>query len=151
MNLKAKVVIRKFTTLFGVQKMRAQWHRDFSGSQEAKAAKLAGWMAEIEQDWQDQLDRFSEQTILAALQALVDKGSEWPPTLPEFVRLCRDHMRPESQPVAKALPAPGGSYTDNESARKNIERVRGMLPSLAYKKRVGVANSALANGRQAVD
>ena len=116
---RAGVVIRKFMSLYGTQKVGAMWH--------------GADIVEVKQDWNNQLGRFNGPTIAAALQAVVESGREWPPTLPEFVRICRDYNRLEKQTVAQALPAPGAGHTDAETAKA---RIRALLDSLAAAKRV---------------
>ena len=57
--------------------------------------------------WAEQLGRFQPESIRAALQAEIDSGREWPPTLPEFVEQCRQSAlgRSTSAPLL-AGPAP---------------------------------------------
>ena len=43
--------------------------------------------------WAEQLGRFQPESIRAALQAEIDSGREWPPTLPEFLHLCIQAQR----------------------------------------------------------
>lgn len=52
--------------------------------------------------WAEALARFSGEQIKWALGALIDRGTAFPPSLPEFAALCRQAPRPQ-QP---ALPAP---------------------------------------------
>lgn len=102
----------RFTMYFGVQKVGAMW----AGVDDA----------EVKAEWAAQLGRFPVPTLRAAMQAVVDSGKEWPPTLPEFVAICRDFYRPEGGPNL-ALVAPGQGYTDNEQAKANLARIKEML------------------------
>lgn len=61
-------------------------------------------VAEVKAVWGEGLGTCSAGTLRAALQALVDSGSEWPPTLPEFRELCRQYDRPEAASPALAAP-----------------------------------------------
>jgi hypothetical protein len=55
-------------------------------------------------------------------------GSGWPPTLPEFAEACRlAAVARESSKTLLALPAPGESFTDHETAQDNIRKVQEML------------------------
>lgn len=110
---KAGRVFDKLGSIFGVQKMGSMWPP--SDIKEVKA------------DWNVQLDRFSWRTLSLALQSVVDSGREWPPSLSEFVRICRDYNRPESQGPEKALPSPGQGHTDAEAAKAQLAKIREMM------------------------
>lgn len=104
----------RLVALYGAQRVGAMWH----GTD----------IAAVKDVWAQQLGRFQTATIAAALQRLVDGGDGWPPTLPEFVELCRQAAlgRVQAQD-GPALPAPGAGYTDIETAKANIERIRAMV------------------------
>ena len=105
----------RFKVAFGVQKVGAMWQ----GMEPAEV--MAGWGA--------QLGRFPPDALARALQAVIDSGREWPPTLPEFVAICRDFHRPRQDEGALSLPAPGQGHTDREAARAQLERIRAMMAS----------------------
>jgi hypothetical protein len=46
---------------------------------------------EVKTLWAAQLARFEPETLRHALQAAIDSGREWPPTLPEFIEA--DHVQ----------------------------------------------------------
>jgi hypothetical protein len=103
----------RFSTIYGAQKMAAMWgpvDRD----------ETAGV-------WGDALGRYPLPVIGKAVQALMQSPGEWPPTLPQFIELCRQYNRPEHQQAA--LPAPGNGHTDAETARRNLARIHEMLAS----------------------
>ncbi len=104
----------RLVAIYGAQRVGAMWHGTDIGS--------------VKEVWAQQLGRYQPATIAAALQRLVDGGDGWPPTLPEFVEVCRQAAlgRAQSQNVA-ALPAPGNGYTDIETAKANLERIREMV------------------------
>lgn len=104
----------RLTAIYGAQRVGAMWH--------------GANIADVKAIWGGQLGRFQPQTIAAGLQRLVDGGDGWPPTLPEFVEVCRQAAlgRQQAQDVA-ALPAPGGAFTDAETAKANIDRLQEML------------------------
>lgn len=103
----------RFKVAFGVQKVGAMWQ----GMDAAEV--MSGWGA--------QLGRFPPEALSRALQAVIDSGREWPPTLPEFVAICRDFHRPRQGESALSLPAPGQSHTDREAARAQLDRIRRMM------------------------
>jgi len=103
----------RFAQIFGGQKVAAMW----AGVDQA----------ELKAVWGASLGRFGTQTIGRAVQALVEQGTQWPPTLPEFAELCRQYNRPEHQ--VAALPAPGSAETCSDEARRNLEAIRKLLES----------------------
>ncbi len=62
--------------------------------------------------------------IAKALGALVQQGREWPPTLPEFVALCRDQMRAEAQTFV-ALPPATVDRIKGEQAAMKLRQMEG--------------------------
>lgn len=78
---------------------------------------------DVRADWASRLGKFPRHAIASGFDALIDSGAEWPPTLPEFVKLCKAFVRPE-QMVYNALPAPGADITDDETARARIAAIR---------------------------
>jgi hypothetical protein len=107
-------LFERLAALYGVQRVSAMWQ-----STDIAAVKTL---------WGEQLGRFQPATIAAALQRLVDAGDGWPPTLPEFVELCRQAAlgRQLAQDL-NALPAPGQGHTDVAAARANLERIRRLM------------------------
>lgn len=122
--LPAALIERLFSRLiaiYGTQKIAPMW----AGAD----------LDEVKAVWAQDLGRFEPPTIGAGIQALIDSGSQWPPNLPEFVEICRKCAieRETTKPPALALPAPGGSYTDDETARANMARVKAMLAKIIRK------------------
>ena len=114
---KVEVVFGKFLSIYGAQKVASMW----AGAD----------IEEVKGDWARQIERFGGQAIGNALQSLVDQGSAWPPSMGEFVLLCKQHtVAPEHR---LALPLP--KKTDAELA-DGKRRVAEMLAALADKKRV---------------
>jgi len=108
----------RFTALYGAQKVGAMWH--------------GADIAEVKSVWAAQIEPHKD-VLRDAIQSLINQGREWPPTLPEFVALCRQFRPAYGQPPGTALMAPGAGHTDAETARQNIIKVRGMLAN-AFKK-----------------
>lgn len=106
----------------------------FYGSQKLATMWVDADMAEVKAVWSEQLGRFEPASISAALQRLVDSGNQWPPTLPEFVELCRQSSigRQQAQRY-DALPAPGGARTDTEAAKRKVAE---LLAGLARSRRM---------------
>ena len=92
-------IFARFIAAFGIVRLAAMWPED--QHDEVKAA------------WAEQLGRFAPETIRAALQATIDSGREWPPTLPEFVEQCRrSALGRYSSATALAGPAPDRAAAD---------------------------------------
>lgn len=101
----------RLVLIFGAQKVGAMW----DGVEDR---------SEVVSIWAEQLSRFQPQTIGAALQSVIDSGREWPPTLPEFVGMCRDAAVVRSN--AAGIPYQP-TQTDQDVARANLDRIRSML------------------------
>jgi len=109
----------RFTAIYGAQKVGAMW--------------ADSDLNEVKGVWAQSLSRYAPQSIGVAIQRLIDSGSGWPPTLPEFCELCRQGAHERKQMDGLALPAPGASFTDNETAK---QRVAELLSGLSKSKRM---------------
>lgn len=106
----------------------------FYGSQKVGTMWVDAGMAEVKAVWAEQLGRFEPASIAGALQRLVDGGSQWPPTLPEFVELCRQSaLDRKAAERFEALPAPGQSFTDTETAKRKVAE---LMAGLGRSKRI---------------
>jgi hypothetical protein len=77
------------------------------------------------QTWAEGLARYSLDEIRQAFEKLVKRGDEWPPTLPEFMRLCREkRAAPYHRMAGPALPSPA---VDPVIIREELKKMRGML------------------------
>lgn len=65
----------RFIAIYGSQKVAGMW-----GDAD---------IAEVKQVWTQRLSQFQIASIGGAVDRLIESGREWPPTLPEFVELCR--------------------------------------------------------------
>ena len=109
----------------------------FYGSQKLATMWVDADMAEVKAVWAEQLGRFEPASISTALQRLIDSGNQWPPTLPEFCELCRQAAVGRQQAQwHDALPAPGQSKTDAETAKRKVAE---LLAGLAKSKRTPAA------------
>ena len=99
------------TALYGAQKVAGMW----SGAD----------MPAVKALWSAQLSRLTREAIEAGLQRCVDDGLAWPPTLPEFVALCKPRTIEAAHRPA-ALPAP----VSREHAAANLVRVQDAIESI---------------------
>lgn len=110
----------RFTAFYGSQKVGTMW--------------VDASMAEVKAVWAEQLGRFEPGSIAGALQRLIDSGNQWPPTLPEFVEFCRQaSVDRRAAQRFEALPAPGATFTDTETAKR---KVADLLADLGRSKRM---------------
>ena len=89
-------LIERFGLLWGKQKVLAQFG---STPAEIVAAKDA---------WEDQLRSTPPEVIKRVLEHLRTDPPDWPPSLAQWIKLCRDHNRPEHK---VALPPPAKQIT----------------------------------------
>lgn len=86
-------VFARFVAMYGSQKVGAMW-ADANHD-------------EVREMWANAIARYSPQSIAVAIRDLVESGREWPPTLPEFVELCRrGAVSRRAHAPAVALPLP---------------------------------------------
>src|SRR5574343_1741160 len=112
-----EALFRRFTVTWGAQKVASTFAPP-TGCE-------TDWMEDVMNHWGAQLGGFGPGALRCALQAAIDSGRDWPPTLPEFKMLCREFNRTEQRPAA--LPAPGEGTTDREMAREQLARIKSML------------------------
>lgn len=75
--------------------------------------------------WAQTLGKFDVPTLTAAVQAMPERDSMWPPTLPEMVALCREQqVRPEHR---RALPVPKRSDAEVRAGAEQMAKIRAML------------------------
>lgn len=103
----------RFLAFYGAQKVGAMWN--------------GADVAEVKAVWGEQLGRYRPVTIGAALQKLIDSGNQWPPTLPEFVELCRLAAVEKHAGDRFALAAPGHGYTDTQTAKEILGRIKAAI------------------------
>lgn len=97
-------LFKRFNAIFGAQKMAGMW-ADMSRE-------------EVEAVWNAALRGYPPATIAKATQSLVQAGTGWPPTLPEFVAICRQSMTAAHQaPMLTHTPK-----SDPDVAQRAIEQ-----------------------------
>ena len=113
-------LFRRLAAIYGSQKVGTMF-----------AEMSADEIAEAKAVWGQALGRFQPATIGQALQRLIDSGNGWPPTLPEFVELCRQAAIGRTAAMLYAeLPAPGECRTDVETAKRKVaELMAGLVKS----------------------
>ena len=109
----------RFVAYYGSQKVGAMWAD--ADVQEVKAV------------WARALMKFDPKSIGCALDRLIESGREWPPTLPEFVELCRQSAIGRQQAQVPALLSPGNGRTDAETAKRKVAE---LIETLARSKKV---------------
>lgn len=118
-SLPAEWVNRLFArmvAIYGSQKVGAMW--EDSDIESVKAV------------WGQALGRFQPGSIGGAIQRLIDSGNGWPPTLPEFVELCRQSAHDRNTAALLKLPP---ARTDNETAKRKVAE---LMANLAKSRRV---------------
>ena len=79
-------------------------------------------IVEVKKVWTEELRSFSDYPACygAALKAMVDDGMKFPPTLPEFVGMCRKAYSIPANPLMLPAPAP----LSNEEAEDRIRELK---------------------------
>lgn len=78
--------------------------------------------------WARALSHATGRQIANGLQACFKREDNWPPTLPEFVEMCRPRSLP---PEHKSLPKP---RADKDTAKKHIKQIRESLQRCGYER-----------------
>ena len=99
-------LFRRFAAIWGVQKIGAMFPADD---------------LEVRSTWEQQLLRFPLPVVGQALQALIDAGSEWPPTLSEFISTCKQFNHQAHQAGPEALPPL--SVTESAAAAQMLQSI----------------------------
>lgn len=87
-------------------------------------------IASVKRTWAEALANFTDhpECFRLALKAMIDE-CRMPPTLPEFVALCRKHyVRPE--PQQKSLPDMSQAPLSREEGRKRLAALKSKYPSM---------------------
>ena len=89
----ANRLMQHFATLYGAQKVKSMYLEDDNAIMAAN------------ESWQRFLEATNPEIIRKVLHTLPTLDRKWPPSLAEFVRMCRDFDRVEHREL-KALSAP---------------------------------------------
>ena len=74
--------------------------------------------------WAQGLSRFSLDEIRQGLEKMVEKWTYWPPTLPEFMALCKPKRTAPYHKMARTLPQP---EVDMGTITSNLCKMRAIL------------------------
>jgi len=95
----------RLTAIYGTQKMTAMWAGLVPSDAPAHVRDRAE--AEVRATWTEALGDFHIDVVAAALRSLAIGDQMWPPSLPEFAKLCREEEeRVKASNRLLALPAP---------------------------------------------
>lgn len=110
----------RFSATFGAQKLGAMFPAETHDDVRAL--------------WAEQLGRFEVPTLRAAMQAVIDSGREWPPTLSEFVAMCqraaverRQHAPAALLPMPRSSPGAAGRFV-----AEAVESIKSRGPNRAW-------------------
>ena len=113
--------IRAITRLW--QRMTQLWgHRHLSAW--GQCADANGNLTDTAELWLQGLSRFTLSEIGNGVNKMVEKGQEWPPTLPEFMQMCKPKRLAPYHKMAKALPAP---EVDSAIAYAELKKIRALI------------------------
>jgi hypothetical protein len=101
----------RFAELYGAQKVAAMW-----GDVTIDALSPV---------WAKALSVYDVKTIAEAVHALPHRDSAWPPTLPEFMALCREQIKPDA--YRPALPVPNRTKAEIAAGREQMDRIKSLL------------------------
>lgn len=94
-------------------------------SQFGECADDRGNLTSAAQTWSQGLATIPLEAISTGFSALVEKGNEWPPSLPEFLALCQPEKPLAAyHRITKALPPP---EVDEQIARESLAKIRKIL------------------------
>jgi len=95
-----------------------RWSSQFgTGAHVAKAHQAA------KAEWAQSLDGIHVDAVAQALEAMKREYVDWPPTLPQFLQLCRPQSAPYHKPAPRLLEAP----RNPEVARAALAECRRIL------------------------
>lgn len=117
----AERIMQHFSVLYGHQKVKAMYMEDDNAIMAANEA------------WELFLRKTKPEVIKRVIDSLSGLSRDWPPSLSEFMGMCRDFDRVE-QRTNVALPAPK-IITDEGKA--TLAKLKAMLESKNATKRLG--------------
>lgn len=108
-------LIERFGLLWGKQKVLAQF------------GSTPGEIAAAKDAWEDQLRSTPPEVIKRVLEHLRTDPPDWPPSLAQWIKLCKEHNRPEHK---TALPPPSKEITPE--GQKLIQSAVAQIRTPAY-------------------
>ena len=108
----------RFTAIYGTQKYSTMWAglvpANPRRTQEEEQKAWADAMQGVQNVWAEALSEFHVDVISAAVRDLALSDQTWPPSLPEFVKMCREQEERIKPPPMLQLPN-DASLADPES------------------------------------
>lgn len=105
-------VFRRFAAMYGAQKVRSQWEG------------ADGDLADAQGVWGSALAHIAPGVLEGAFGEIIRSGSEWPPSLPQFVETCRQvSIAKRQESDAKRLGYSGRSTEVNDTEREALKSV----------------------------
>lgn len=113
----AERMMQHFSVMYGNQKVKAMYMEDDNGIMAANEA------------WEGFLRKTKPEVIRKVVETLPGLGRDWPPSLSEFMGMCRDFDRVEHR-TNVALPAP---KQITEEGKATLAKMKAMLESKRVK------------------
>ena len=116
-NVQGKAIMRlweRMTQLYGHRFLSA-WGPSVNDN---------GTITETADLWLQGLGKYSMEEIKIGITKLIEKGMEWPPTLPEFMHLCKPERLAPYHKMAKQLPPP---EVDQAVAITELKKIRALI------------------------
>lgn len=123
----AERLFRRFMAIYGSQKMTAMW----AGLVPVDAPDhiREEREAEVRETWADALGDFHLDVVGEAVRSLAKSDAVWPPSLPQFVEMCRQSEEEMKPMLALALPPPTSPMVPAEEARKKLREIASLAAS----------------------
>jgi len=87
----------------------------------------------VKGEWADGLEQFKVETIIKALD-YVRENNEFPPSLPEFIKICKEFKTRPGDDVVKLTHV--HSPVSPEKAKENLDRIKEMLSKSKLRTRI---------------
>lgn len=95
------------------------------GSQKVASMFPEATHGEVKELWARQLGRFSKDTIRDAVENVISGNREWPPSLGEFLEVCRQaSVARQQHATVKLLDLP---RTSADQAHANVDRIKSLM------------------------
>ena len=83
-------------------------------------------LEDVKSAWAEALGRFGYEDLLRGIRALQDCGKPFPPSLPEFVALCKPPAAPPPE-HRRALPVPRRTDDEIAAGRAQMDAIKALL------------------------
>jgi hypothetical protein len=106
----AERMMQHFSVMYGNQKVKAMYMEDDNGIMAANEA------------WETFLRKTKPEVIRKVIDNLPSLGRDWPPSLSEFMGMCRDFDRVEQRQTV-SLPAPKHVTDEGKAILKQMKEM----------------------------